>query len=365
MSKLGQGETMDTEKETKQLLETALHEQIATGCPGVILEISAPSLGFTFSEAQGLYARDDSQPLRTSDAFRAASITKAVTAALAVYLAANQHWDLDDPITNFLPTQVIRTLRKLKGLSNVNDLTIRKLLSHTSGLSDYFFNAQFQAQVRKDPNHIWQPEELIEAASEVGELLFTPGTDFSYGDTAYVVVGVAIERLLDFCLADAYRSLIFRPLEMEATYLEWHEASRGDNLSHHYDGEDDLWAKNLSCDWAGGGLVTTASDLTKFLQGLFGETLFSHRWLTELINWQVETRWRPHSSARYIRYGLGLGMNLAHGEEIIGVTGVWGAFAYYWPAGDATIVGTLNLVGADRPALMDTVIRALKQLKPV
>lgn len=355
---------MDVEKDPKKLLETALHEQITTGCPGAILEINAPSLGFTFSKAQGLYARHDSRPLLTSDAFRAASITKAVTAALAVYLAANQHWNLDDPITDFLPTQVIRTLHKFKGLSDVNALTIRKLLSHTSGLSDYFFNAQFQAQLIKDPNHIWQPEGLIEAASKVGELLFTPGADFSYGDTAYVVVGIAIERLLDCCLADAYRSLIFRPLEMEATYLEWHEASRGDNLSHHYDGEDDLWTKNLSCDWAGGGLVTTASDLTKFLQGLFGGVLFSHRWLTELMNWRVETRWRPHSSARYIRYGLGLGMNLAYGEEIIGVTGVWGAFAYYWPMGDATIVGTLNLVGADCPALMDAVIKALKQLRP-
>jgi D-alanyl-D-alanine carboxypeptidase len=355
---------MNTERDPRKLLEAALCEQIATGCPGAILEISAPSLSFNFSEAQGLFARNSTQQLRTNDAFRAASVTKAVTATTAVYLAANQHWNLDDSITDYLPTPVIRELCKLKGLGKGNELTIRRLLSHTSGLPDYFFDDRFQAQVRKDPNRIWQPVELIEAAVEGGELLFSPGTEFSYGDTAYVVVGVAIERMLKCSLADAYRSVIFEPLEMKATYLEWHETPPEHNLSHHYVGDEDLWGTNLSYDWAGGGLVTTASDLTSFLQGLFGETLFGRRWLKELMNWQVETQWRPNSSARYIRYGLGLGANIAYGEEIVGVTGVWSAFAYYWPAGDATITGTLNLMGGDRPALMDAVIRALKQLKP-
>lgn len=350
---------MYAEKDPEKLLEAALHAQIAKGCPGAVLEISAPSLGFSFSSAQGLYDRNGSRPLRISDAFRAASVTKAVTATLAVYLAANHYWHLDDSITGFLPRQVTRTLREFRGLDDVNELTIRRLLSHTSGLPDYFFNKQFQSQVKKDPDRIWKPVELIEAVSKGGELLFSPGTDFSYGDTAYVVVGIALESLLKCCLADAYRSIVFRPLEMEATYLEWHEASRGDNLSHHYDGDTDLWGMNLSFDWAGGGLVTTASDLTRFMKGLFCSTLFSRQWLSELLKWQNKTRWRPHSSARYIRYGLGLGTDMAYGQEIVGVTGVWGAFAYYWPVGGATITGTLNLVGADRRALMDAIIRAL------
>lgn len=355
---------MNVKSDPTKLLEAALQEQLAAGCPGVILEIHVPRCGFAFSGAQGLFARHGSQRLRPQDLFRSASVTKAVTATLAVYLAANQHWDLDDPIATYLPTQVAGILGKLKGLSHVNDLTIRRLLNHTSGLPDYFFDDQFQAQVAKDPNRLWQPEELVEVATEVGELLFSPGTDFSYGDTAYVVVGMAIECLLDRYLADAYRLLIFAPLEMDATYLEWREASRAESLSHHYDGDTDLWDKNLSFDWAGGGLITNAHNLTRFLQGLFGEALFSRRWLNELMTWQSETRWRSHSSARYIRYGLGVGTNIAYGEEIVGATGVWGAFAYYWPAGEATIAGTVNLVGSDRPALMDAVIRALKQLSP-
>jgi len=351
---------MNIEK-VRVLLEAALREQMDAGCPGAILEVGAPGLDTNISLAQGLFDKNRPQPLHSGDAFRAASVTKAITATTAVYLAANQHWNLDDSIGDYLPTEVVDKLKTLNGLDNVNQLTIRRLLTHTSGLPDYFFDDQFQAQVRKEPDRIWQAQELIQAATEVGQLLFSPGTGFSYGDTAYVVVGIAIERLLNCSLAEAYRSIIFEPLRMETTFLEWHETPREHNLSHHYDEEHDLWEANLSYDWAGGGLVTTASDLTLFLRGLFGETVFERRWINELMDWQIATRWRPHSSARYIYYGMGLGTDIAFGEEIVGATGVWGAFAYYWPAGDATITGTLNLVGADRPALMDAVISALKQ----
>ena len=102
VNRLGQGETMRAEKDPKKINEAALHEQLASECPGAILEISVFSLGFAFSEAQGHYVRNVSRPLRTNDLFRSASVTKSVTATLAVYLAANRYWNLDDPITNFL-----------------------------------------------------------------------------------------------------------------------------------------------------------------------------------------------------------------------------------------------------------------------
>lgn len=352
------------EQKARQILEAALENQVAAGCPGVILDINAPRLGFTFSAARGLFDRQDSRALQTGDAFRAASVTKAVTAALAVSLAAQERWGLDNPVADYLPHRITEKLGELRGLQTVKELTLRRLLNQTSGLPDYFFAPSFQARVQADPIRLWEPETLIEAAVASGPLLFPPGTGFAYGDTAYVVVGVAIEHLLNRSLAEAYRSVIFDPLGMDSTYLEWREPSRGSTFSHHYEGEDDLWGKNLSFDWAGGGLVTTAGDLTRFLRGLFDGVLFSRSWLSEMTKWQPRTRWRPKSSARYLKYGLGLGANMAYGEELIGVTGVWGAFGYYWPMGETTITGTVNLVGADRPALMDEVIRALITIQP-
>jgi D-alanyl-D-alanine carboxypeptidase len=344
-------------------VQAALDRCVAAGSPGAIVSIDAPSLEIAFSGASGLFARGQFRPLRPEDPFRAASVTKAVTAATAVRLAAQGRWCLDGPVRAFLPSNIVELLRNLGGLPTLDALTIRRLLSHTSGIPDYFFDERFQARLRTDPNRMWHPAELVEAAVEAGQLAFVPGTDFSYGDTGYVLVGLAIERLLDRPLAEAYRSLIFAPLAMEATYLEWHEPPRGSEVSHHYDGDRDLLPLNTSFDWAGGGLVTTAGDLVRFLRGLFGNALFEQRWLGELTTWRNQLRWSSDSSARYLRYGLGIGANLACGEEIVGATGIWGAFAYFWAAGDAAIAGTVNLRGADRSPLLDSGICALKKVR--
>jgi D-alanyl-D-alanine carboxypeptidase len=348
---------------TASAVQAALDRCVAAGSPGAIVAVDAPSLGIAFCGASGLFARGQSRPLRPEDAFRAASVTKAVTAATAVRLAAQGRWSLDAPVTTLLPPDVVELLRNLVGLPTVDALTIRRLLNHTSGLPDYFFEARFQARVRADPNRIWRPAELVETAVEAKRLAFPPGTDFSYGDTGYVLVGLAIERHVGLPLAEAYRSLIFAPLAMDATYLEWHEPPRRSALSHHYDGDRDLLPSNTSFDWAGGGLVTTAGDLVRFLHGLFGKALFEERWLGELTTWRNRLRWSPDSSARYLRYGLGIGVNLACGEEIVGATGVWGAFAYFWPAGGAAIAGTVNLRGADRSPLLDSVVCALQKVR--
>jgi D-alanyl-D-alanine carboxypeptidase len=342
-------------------VQAALDRCVAAGSPGAIIAIDAPSLGIAFSGASGLFARGQSRPLRPENPFRAASVTKAVTAATAVRLAAQGRWCLDSPVTAFLPPNVVDVLRNLEGLPTLDALTIRRLLNHTSGLPDYFFDERFQARVRADPNRMWHPAELVEAAVEAKRLAFLPGTDFAYGDTGYVLVGLAIEQLVDRPLAEAYRSLIFAPLAMDATYLEWHEPSS--DVSHHYEGDRDLLPLKTSFDWAGGGLVTTAGDLVRFLQGLFSKALFEQRWLGELTTWRNQLRWSSNSSARYLRYGLGIGVNLACGEEIVGATGVWGAFAYFWPAGAAAIAGTVNLRGADRSPLLDSVVCVLQKVR--
>jgi D-alanyl-D-alanine carboxypeptidase len=344
-------------------IQAALDDCVAAGSPGALIVIHAPRLGFAFSGASGLFQLGTARQLQPDDCFRAASVTKAVTAATAVRLAAEGHWSLDSSITRFLPRRTIELLGRLEGLRSVDDLTLRRLLGHTSGLPDYFFDARFQERTCAEPDRLWRPEDLIESAVGSRRLAFPPGSDFAYGDTAYVLVGIAMERLLGVRLAEVYRRLIFAPLEMEATYLEWHEPARAAAVSHHYDGDRDLLPMNTSFDWAGGGLVTTAGDLVRFLLGLFGGALFDHRWLAELTAWRERLRWKPDSSARYLRYGLGLGTNVACGEEIIGATGVWGAFAYFWPTGGAAIAGTLNLRGANRSTLLDAVLCALGELR--
>jgi D-alanyl-D-alanine carboxypeptidase len=351
---------MICQKRIDEQLKLAMRAQVSYGCPDVILEISAPDYGYHFSGADGVFClANPSEPLLANDSFRVASVTKAVTAATALCLAADQIWNLDDPVCQYLPENIVEYLEIMAGQRGARRVTLQHLLGHSSGIPDYFFDTRFQDAVRHQPNRLWQPAELVEAAAAVGGTHFYPGEGFSYGDSAYVLIGIAIENVLGCCLHKAYFSRVFKPLNMHDTYLEWREDAKNMRLSHHYDGALDMRDINLSYDWAGGGLVSTGPDLTKFLHGIFGERLFAEEWVSQLSNWRRHIGWRPGSSARYLRYGLGMGANIAYGEEIIGVTGVWGAFAYYWPAGNTSIVGTLNRVNADRPALMDAVIGAL------
>lgn len=344
-------------------IRTALEACVAAGAPGAIVAVEAPGLGVSFAGAAGRFALGEPRPLAPEDPFRAASVTKAVTAAAAVRLAAEGRWSLDDPAARYLAPEVTALLGGLEGLDDIAALTLRTLLGHTAGVPDYFFDAGFQARLRSERGRSWRPAELVEAAVAGKRLLFPPGMGFSYGDAAYVLAGLAIEGLLGRPLAEAYRSLIFAPLGMESTWLEWHEPRRGGEVSHHYEDGRDVQPENTSYDWAGGGLVTTAGDLARFLRGLFGGALFDARRLGEMTAWRDGLSWRPGGSARYLRYGLGIGVNRACGEEIFGATGVWGAFAYWWPAhwtgGGAAIAGTVNVAGLDRAPLLDAVVCAL------
>ena len=339
--------THETRRMSSEIQDT-LDSLAATDAPGIALAIGKSGGNISHTASSGVFERGAARPLAWDDPFRAASISKTVTAATAVRLAAEDRWDLDESIAPYLSPGLRQTLLRFENLDSLDGLTPRRLLSHRSGLPDYFFDAAFQARVNREPNRNWSPTELLEAAAEIGTLDFAPGTEFQYGDTGFVVAGLAIQVVTGQTLADAYRSLVFEPLGMSATYLEWHEPPRGSEISHHYDGETDLRARNTSFDWGGGGLVSTAPDLVRFLHGLFEHRLFSDSWLRQVTDCSDAVRWRPDSSARYLRYGLGLGVNVADGEELYGATGVWGGFAYYWPASSIAIAGTVNARGVDR-----------------
>ncbi len=103
--------------------------------------------------------------------------------------------------------------------------------------------------------------------------------------------------------------------------------------------------------------------ICQFPEGSLAERFSTGAWLIEMTTWRDGLRWPPDSPARYLRYGLGIGVNLVCGEEIIGATDVWGAFAFFWSAGGAAIAGTVNTRGADRLTLLAVVVCALQNVR--
>ena len=296
--------------------------------------------------------------LRPGDAFRIASVTKAFTAVTVLLVAESGVLGLDDPVTDLLaPRAAALTERLTAG----KPATLRRLLGHTAGVRDYFGDPRFldgAAEARAQP---WDPLDLLAVAAELGPPHFEPGEGFRYSDTGYVIAGLALEHATGRALAELYRAHVLDPLALGDTWMEGREPARGPRLSRHYDGERDLTALDMTFDWAGGGLVSTAGDLARFIGGALGGGLLSRDARDALTTWEPRTRFDPGSTARYDRYGLGVGAIDVGGLELVGATGVWGAFAFWSPAQRIAIAGTVNQARVDRRPLLAAIVAALRE----
>jgi D-alanyl-D-alanine carboxypeptidase len=338
-------------------LNAALADRVAAGAPGALARLEAPRLGLQWAGAKGRSVRGGGAPLEQDAPFRAASVTKTLTAVGLLGLAGEGRLRLDQPLGELLP---IGLLGHLSGLGDLPAITPRQLLAHTAGLYDYFHDPTFEARVSANPGRPWEPVELLEHAARHGEPTFPPGEGFRYSDSGYVLAGLTIEHLVGEPLHAVYRAGILGPLGMDATYLEGQEPARDGEPAHHYRGETDLSALTPTIDWAGGGLVTTAPDLARFVRGLWSGRLLSAELRAEMTRWTPGARFPPGIAVRYDDYGLGIGRIAVEGVELIGHTGFWGAFAWYAPEHDAVLVGTHNDATVDRAPLVAAFCRALR-----
>ncbi|HYY21833.1 MAG TPA: serine hydrolase domain-containing protein, partial [Thermoleophilaceae bacterium] len=199
----------------------------------------------------------------------------------------------------------------------------------------------------------------VDHAATHGTPHFAPGRGFEYSDTGYVVAGILVEQVTGRPLHEVYRELVFDPLSMDRTWLEGHEPTRAEEVAHHYSDELDWTTISPTVDWAGGGLVTTAPDLARFVRGLWSERLVDARGLEELTRWTPGASFPPGHALRYERYGLGTGRNVVEGVELLGHTGFIGAFAFHAPEYDAVLVGTHSASEIDRWPLVAALCREL------
>jgi CubicO group peptidase (beta-lactamase class C family) len=338
-------------------LQNALEAQVTAGAPSALGRIEAPGLAWAGSVGQ--LARDEGRRVQPDDAFRIASVSKSVTAAVTVRLAGEGRIALDGPLGDQLSSERLDRWRVFEDLPRT---TPRQLLAHTAGLPNYFGDEAFLASLREDPGRSWESVDLVDFAAEHGTPSFRPGEGFSYSDTGYVVAGILAEEVTGHRLHELYRELIFDPLGMNDTWLEGHEAARRDEIAHHYTGALDWTTISPTIDWAGGGLVTTTADLARYVRGLWSDRIVDSAGLAELTRWTPGASFPPGIALRYEHYGMGMGANTVEGIQLLGHTGFIGAFAFYAPEHDAVLVGTHNESEVDRWPLVAAMCRALNEV---
>lgn len=235
----------------------------------------------------GMKDIEENQPMTDDAIFRIASMTKAVTTVGVMMLYEDGRFKLDDPISNFIPE--FKNMKTMDGENVKQEITIRHLLTHTSGLSYAFLGPQ-------DTYDLYIQNNIYggfgKTQGTIGEtvkrlaslpLMHQPGEKFQYGMSADVL-GYLIEIISGMTLEAFFQEKIFEPLEMTDSYFFLPETKK-DRLAVMYGYEENqlkrivgeaksgflnysdyaTYASNPKYFSGGGGLLSTAADYYKFL----------------------------------------------------------------------------------------------------
>jgi len=279
-----------------------------------------------------------------------ASTTKLFTTAIILRLKSEGKLSLEDKISKYLDAAVMNGLHLYKGKDYSDDLTIRHLLAHTSGLADYFQGKgangkSLEDEITSGKDQFWTFEQAIERTKAM-KPLFGPGTKnkANYSDANFQLLGKIIEVITDKSYSSNCDELIITPLHLSSTYLYKDAADKTPKTLYYKSNELDI-PKAMTSFGADGGIVSTSSDMLIFLEAFFSGKLFPKAYINDLQEW----------NKIFFPMQSGIGIHLFKLPWIFNPTGVMpyfighsglsGALAYYSPKENLYIAGTVNQVG--------------------
>jgi D-alanyl-D-alanine carboxypeptidase len=252
---------------------------VAAGAPGAVVYVR-DARGSRAGTA-GYANLRTKERLGTTHVFRVGSITKTFVATVVLQLEAEGVLGLDDSLERWLPGLV----------PNGGAITLRQLLNHTSGIYNYTEDPAFSRSMARNPRASWTPEALVNVAT-AHRPLFAPGTDWSYSNTGYILLGLVIEKATGRSLGAELARRIFRPLGLSRTSFPAGTVL-APPFAHGYlppgsliptsrGRPADITAWNPSSAWASGAIVSSAPDLARFYAALLGGKLLAPAELREL-----------------------------------------------------------------------------------
>jgi len=264
-----------------------------------------------FVEAFGNAHLDPAVPARPEMPYKIGSNTKQFIATAILLLAEQGKLSLDDHVSRFLP-----------GTTRGGEVTIRQLLSHTSGYQDYY-PLDYIAPFMLKPTSL---EGIVDIWAKK-PLDFDPGTEWQYSNTNFTIAGLIIEKLSGRPLFEFLRDRIFKPLGMhsviDADHEKWLDtwpagysrAALGPHRPARIEGSG--WLN------AAGELAMTAGDVALWDIGLMNGTLLKPASLRALTT-EVDLKSGAHTG-----YALGIGVSFANGHRRWAHTGGTSGFTSY------------------------------------
>jgi CubicO group peptidase (beta-lactamase class C family) len=326
--------------------DPALGDRMDTAAAGALREIRAAGFSIAvFRDGQPVLAKGygyadlaERVPASANTIYRLASITKQFTAAAILHLAEEGKLSLDDRISDYLPHYPASGHR----------ITIRNLLSHTSGVSDVAV-----IPILEEAGGLGYTRERIIDLVASQPLDFEPGTGHSYSNVGFILAGMVIEKVSGTTYAGYLTNEVLRPLGLDQTSFCPDEQPSADRWAHGYDSQHGNWSRalrlgrapafidpapiNMEVLSSAGGLCSTVTDLARW-PGLLRSFL-------DPASYREMSRPTVLADGTKVPYGLGLQIRdfgshsaVSHGGVVTGFVSMVADF----PEDDVTVAMLVN-----------------------
>lgn len=259
----------------QKLIDEAVNAEV----PGIILAIDGPE--FDFLGAAGLSDIESQESMQTYHVMPAGSAGKKATSLLVALLYQDGLLDIDDTITTWLPESLTSQIQYS------HQITLRQLLSHTSGVYDYlddrtsdeWFETGFtDIDTLKTDNYALQFALNRDA-------YFMPGEGFHYSNTGYLLAGLILDEVLGEHHHKAMRNRIIEPLGLNDTFYLGIEKDLGDIISGYVMDDEVLNTKPFyeNVAVADAPLATSVTDLSSLLRAIMTDESIVNDEIRELL----------------------------------------------------------------------------------
>lgn len=332
--------------------DSFLEEKAEEGLPGISMLIKTPQ-GF-YAGSAGVADIPNDIPLETCHLHRIGSVTKQFTAAMIMLLYQDGLLDLDDKMSEYLSD------RLLKDIANREMVTIRQLLTHSSGIPDVY-DIDFWLEYYDDPTRVRRVEDELDYIRNV-EADFSPGTHWHYSNSNYILLQLILEAVSGKGYEEFLSERILNPLGLESTTFSSQGKIPSSIVRGYTDEFEDGYLRDVTNYTFGiangtGGVFSNLYDLYKFHEAftipdvLFSEDILNRMMAPKELPFFDEEAW-DFGVENKVKKVNGIGMGWLEIETDIGMAyghngGLMGrkARAWYFPEQRSHIIYFINADG--------------------
>lgn len=290
-------------------LEAALTARLeayraANGAPGLVLGVVLAD-GRVIAVAAGQSDTALDRQMQPDDMLLMGSVGKTYVAATALQLVREGRLELDALASRYVGGQ-----GWFDSLPNAAAITVRQLMSHTSGLVRYEFKPEFEAALNAAPDKVWDPRDQVRFLHGT-QPPFAAGNGWDYSDTNYLVLALILERITGAPIDEEIRRRFLIPQQLHRTVPSDAQVLPGvvqgyAGVNNPFGGSDAMWRAgrmviNPQFEGAGGGYAASAADAARWGALYFTGQLFGEAMLAEALRGTAA----PMLGAG-TRYGLGM-----------------------------------------------------------